>query len=96
MKLDGVEFDGFADGATAKQLYDERYSTVPARSGVYIVLRDSTAPPAFLRTSNAGRFKDRDPSYPFSEVELRWVQGDALFISERLAGHAGSGSASAN
>jgi hypothetical protein len=59
MKLDGIDIDGFADGATAKQLYDERYSTVPPRCGVYIVLRESPRAPGI--PANQQRRKIQGP-----------------------------------
>ena len=53
----------FADGATAQDLYDDRYRAVPSRCGVNVVVRDTTEAPVFLPTSGGVR---RPPLMPCS------------------------------
>ena len=89
MKLDGVDFDDFAEGATAQALFDDRCGEVPARCGVYVVLRDAATRPTFLVMSGAGRFKDLDPSYPPSVVESAWIDGSHIVYVGKAAGARG-------
>jgi hypothetical protein len=47
---------------------------VPRVGGVYVVIRDSLEPPAFLSESVGGHFKGRNPTVPVSELEANWVE----------------------
>jgi hypothetical protein len=51
-------FEGFVPVSSLQR----SHNAVPAGPGVYVVLRDTAAPPRFLATSKGGRFKDRDPT----------------------------------
>jgi hypothetical protein len=88
-KLDGIDLDGFTDGATVQQLFGYRYREVPPRCGVYVVIRDTTTPPTFLQTSSAGRFKDLDPSYSDSVVKAAWVPGARIVYIGKASGARG-------
>lgn len=46
---------------------------VPREVGVYVVLRESIAPPTFLAQSGAGRFKGKDPTVPIDVLRERWI-----------------------
>jgi hypothetical protein len=41
-------------------------------------LRESEAPPVFLRSNPGGRFKGRDPTVAMELLEGRWVEGAHL------------------
>jgi hypothetical protein len=58
-----------------KHFRDLPSASVPARRGVYLVLRESLDPPTFLARSPAGHFKGRDPTVPVSTLAAKWVTG---------------------
>jgi hypothetical protein len=65
-------------------------SAVPTDPGVYAVLRISDAPPTFVETSPAGRFKGKDPSVSVDVLASRWVDGpEVLYIGKATPGSAG-------
>jgi transcriptional regulator with XRE-family HTH domain len=51
---------------------------VPATPGVYVVLRRSTDPPAFLTASVGGHFKGRDPTVSTDALQSKWVDGPSV------------------
>lgn len=81
MSFDLCGFDGFVPFA------DLPTSDVPAASGVYVVTRPDTTPPTFLESSDAGRFKGKDPSVSRAELESSWVPDEpVLYIGKASAG----------
>ncbi|MEU5524780.1 hypothetical protein ABZ759_30010 [Streptomyces sp. NPDC047860] len=68
--------------------FDELPSTdVPQASGIYVVLRSSSASPRFLATSPAGRRGDRDPTVSIEQLATKWVEGAHLvYIGKADAG----------
>jgi hypothetical protein len=61
-------------------------AAVPRAAGVYVVIRESDAPPDFVPVSHAGRFKGRDPTVPIDVLADKWVNGAHLLY----VGKAGS------
>jgi hypothetical protein len=65
-------------------------SDVPTASGVYVVLRTSDAPPTFTETSEAGRFKGKDPSISPDVLASNWVEGpEVIYIGKATLGSTG-------
>lgn len=92
-----LEEEGFTGWVTFNALLS---SSLPDAPGVYLVYRQSPASPVFLPTSQAGRFKGRDPSVESSLLDSKWVMnanvvyvGKATSLRKRLRqyGQFGSG-----
>lgn len=82
--LSGAGFRGFVSLATLDP------SAVPKEPGVYIVLRSSSDLPDFSDTSNAGRFKGKDPTVPRAQLHGAWVPGAVvLYIGKASGGQKG-------
>jgi hypothetical protein len=65
-------------------------SDVPAAPGVYAVLRQTEAEPAFAEASTGGHFKGKDPSVTAEVLARKWVGGaDVLYIGKATRGSAG-------
>ena len=63
---------------------------VPEAPGVYAVFRPSAEPPRFLESSDAGRFRQKDPTVAPAVLERKWVDGaEVLYIGRATAGPAG-------
>lgn len=50
-------------------------SQIPAKPGIYIVVRTSRSRAKFISRSAAGRFKGRDPTSPIEKLKEKWVPG---------------------
>lgn len=60
---------------------------VPKAQGVYVVYRESQAPPSFRQTSTGGWFKAKDPSVSAAVLTAAWVPGAAVLnIGKATAG----------
>jgi hypothetical protein len=56
---------------------------IPRTSGVYLIVRNGSAPVRFSRASRGGRFKGRNPALPAAILKQRWVQGaKVLYIGK--------------
>lgn len=51
---------------------------VPTGPGVYVIVRPTDEPPAFLDVSPAGHFKGKDPTVPVAELHDLWVPGTRI------------------
>lgn len=56
-------------------------AVVPAKPGVYVVVRPATSEPEFLARSPGSWFKGKDPTVLGSRLETEWVPGaETLYI----------------
>lgn len=76
--IDPIDLSGFTGWVPFAQLPD---ADVPAKSGVYVVVRPSDEPPRFLDVSPAGHFKGKGPAVPVAELAALWVPGEWLWSS---------------
>lgn len=71
---------GFRGFVRVRDLYLNRRLPL-STPGVYVVVRESPAPPSFLPVSPASWFKGRDPSVPIALLEQEWVpDAHSLYI----------------
>lgn len=62
---------------------------VPTGPGVYVIMRPTDDPPAFLDVSPAGHFKGKDPTVPVAELQQLWVPGTRVVYIGK-ANHGGN------
>lgn len=70
---DGIDLTYFSDPVSVHDLHEGTLGSIPAVSGVYLVLRGTTAEPIFLTKSGAGWFKGKDPSVSEERLNECWV-----------------------
>lgn len=93
MKFDtitGVMEYGFVGFQTKSVLRESKFAGVPDVAGVYLVLRDPSAPPVFSEKSAGGHFKGKDPAVTLAVLQSSWVSGAAVLY----IGKAGGGTSS--
>ncbi|MFD3779506.1 hypothetical protein [Streptomyces sp. NPDC058612] len=79
-----LEERGFRGFVAFRELGD---SGAPAKAGIYVVLRASTAAPSFLSRNPAGHLKGRDPSVTVDALDAAWVDGAMImYIGKASAG----------
>lgn len=58
-------------------------STVPASNGVYIVVRENTTAPVFLREGTGGYFKGKNPNVDITQLQKKYVSDSkVLYIGK--------------
>lgn len=75
MTAEALETSGFNGFTRFQDLRNGALKTVPQTEGVYVALRVSSAPPAFLTESCGGHFKGRNPTVATALLEAKWVDG---------------------
>lgn len=80
-------FEGFESVATLRRT---RLGSVPSKSGVYAIVRDSRLTPQFLSTSTGGWFKGLDPSDPIDILENNWVKDATVVYIGKAGSEAGA------
>jgi hypothetical protein len=77
---------GFTGFGRVADLRASRLATVPAQSGVYLVVRDSTSPPSFLSESPAGWFKGKNPTLPIAGLQVAWIPNACVVYIGKAGG----------
>lgn len=91
MKFDrnGLENVGFEGFVPISKLKTSGTSVIPACTGVYVIVRESTVPHEFRSESIGGHFKGRNPTMDVVKLEMKWVNNSyVLYIGK--AGKSGS------
>ncbi len=89
VRADGIDPAGFCDPVSVGDLQASRCRQVPREPGVYLILRPATTTPHFLARSDAGRFKDRDPTVSLAVLEENWVPGASIVYIGKAGGRRG-------
>lgn len=82
--IESMKEYGFEGFLTVRTLRDEDCASVPAETGVYLVVRDWTEPPRFMPKSPAGFLRGQGPTVPIETLQDKWVN-DACVL---YIGHA--------
>ena len=74
---------GFEGFVAVDRLDGPQPQELPVESGVYVVVRTATGPPAFLERRGSGWWKGKDPTVPLERLEREWVEGaQTLYIAK--------------
>lgn len=81
-----LEAHGFEGFRAVGQLHADGCHEVPNERGVYVVIRESLDPPAFMVRSTAAVYRGEDPSRPIEELTERWVPGAQILFYGAASG----------
>jgi hypothetical protein len=76
-------FKGFVDIAKLKTT---SCNTIPQEKGVYVILRESTGKPVFLKESIGGHFKEQNPTVSEEELKNNWVENTIVVYIGKAGG----------
>ncbi len=72
----GLEASGFTGFVKVSNLKNPGgCNVIPKQMGVYVIVREDIATPAFLERSIGGFFKGKDPTLPIEELKRNWISG---------------------
>lgn len=90
-RIEDIIQNGFHGGQTIARLIEMGIASIPSQQGVYLIVRDTPEPHAFLPIGTGGHFKGKDPNVPIEELESNWVDntqivyiGKATNLNKRL------------
>ena len=86
MNRELLQVQGFEGFKTMGELMDGARTQIPARIGVYVVLRESEAAPQFLSEGTGGFFKGRNPNVSLAELNENWVEGTQVVYIGKAGG----------
>lgn len=73
-KIDGIDLNKFSALVSIKKLQESNCAEVPSAKGVYLVIGEKFERPEFLKKSEGGWFKGKNPSCPIKFLEEKWVK----------------------
>lgn len=76
---------GFSGFVTMGRLMAD-ISVVPARPGVYVVMRQDDGKPAFLSRGTGGFFKGEDPNVGLDELQRNWLDDTSIMYFGKAGG----------
>ncbi len=79
---EGLAAEGFVGFVTWNDLL---WEDVPARPGVYVVVKECPDSPEVLSRNPAGWFKERDPTVGQATLEAAWVEGCSVVYVGKAA-----------
>lgn len=77
--------NGFQGFKTMAELRDNT-SLIPTKQGVYVVLYDRQAEPAFLEIGTGGFFKGKNPNVTIEKLEQKWVDDTPILYIGKAGG----------
>jgi hypothetical protein len=81
-----LQQSGFSGFHSISHLRQARCLDVPVERGVYVVVRDTDAPPGFLARSVGGWYRHQDPSVAADVLKEKWVDGAPVLYIGRARG----------
>ena len=76
--IEGLQALGFEGFATVSDLARSNCLEVPVARGVYVAVREPADPPKIMPSSQAGRYRNENPSVKPVVLEKKWVPGAVL------------------
>ena len=77
-----IGFEGFK---TVKELI-MTCKEVPAKKGIYIIIRKENTKPVFALKGTGGCFKGKDPNVSLEKLEQNWIEGEHILYIGKAGG----------
>lgn len=77
---------GFKGFITVDKLMSD-INVVPAKPGVYAVMRECDDKPTFLNRGSGGFFKGKDPNVDIDELQRNWVDDSSIVYLGKAGGN---------
>jgi hypothetical protein len=81
-----IKAAGFQGFATVEHLWKTRHEKVPQKPGIYLILRNTSSGPAFLKKSVAGLYKRKSFTEPISLLKEKWVENTIVVYIGKAGG----------
>lgn len=87
--IDGINISPFSTSITIRELQQTNCTDLPTGKGVYLIIRQGSSRPQFLKRSVAGWHKGLDPTYPQNFVISQWIDGASVLYVGKAGGKRG-------
>lgn len=78
-------FEDFSGFLTIQELMNNN-DLIPSTKGVYMVLRNTTEAPCFLKIGTGGFFKEKDPNVSIEELQKNWIEDSPIMYIGKAGG----------